>query len=44
VQVDLIGRLGTFGLAPMKTKADRLWDDFGQRLADRLAHPAAGVT
>ena len=43
VQVDLIGRLGAFGLAPMKTKADRLWNDFGQRLADRLAHPAAGA-
>jgi carbon monoxide dehydrogenase subunit G len=37
VQVDLVGRLGTFGLAPMKTKADRLWDEFGRRVAERLA-------
>ena len=39
VQVDLVGRLGTFGLTPMKTKADRLWDEFGRRVADRLARP-----
>jgi len=37
VTLDLVGRLGTFGLAPMKTKADRLWDEFGRRLAERLA-------
>lgn len=36
VRLDLVGRLGTFGLGPMKTKADRLWDEFGQRLAALL--------
>jgi len=39
VKADLVGRLGTFGLAPMKTKADRLWDAFGLRLAERLTDP-----
>lgn len=42
VKVDLVGRLGTFGLTPMKTKADRLWDTFGERLAERLAPAATG--
>lgn len=37
VQVDLQGRMGTFGLSVMKTKADRLWDEFGVNLAARLA-------
>ncbi len=36
VNVDLLGRLGTFGLSVMKTKADRMWDEFGRNLADRL--------
>ncbi len=39
VQVDLLGRMGTFGLSAMKTKADRLWDEFGVNLAARLTHP-----
>jgi carbon monoxide dehydrogenase subunit G len=37
VQVDVLGRIGSFGLAAMKTKADRLWDEFGVNLAARLA-------
>lgn len=37
VKVDLLGRMGTFGLSVMKTKADRLWDEFGHNLAARLA-------
>jgi uncharacterized protein len=37
IHADLLGRLGTFGLAVMKTKADRLWDEFGVNLAARLA-------
>ena len=37
VKVDLLGRMGTFGLSVMKTKADRLWDEFGVNLAGRLA-------
>lgn len=36
VIVDLLGRLGTFGLSVMKTKADRLWDEFGANLRARI--------
>lgn len=37
VQVDVLGRLGTFGLSVMKTKADRMWDEFGANLLARLS-------
>ncbi|WP_299451206.1 SRPBCC family protein [uncultured Pigmentiphaga sp.] len=37
VKVDVLGRLGTFGLSVMKTKADRMWEEFSQNLATRLA-------
>ena len=37
VQVQVLGRLGTFGLSAMKTKADRLWDEFAANLQSRLA-------
>ena len=36
VNVDVLGRLGSFGLSVMKTKADRMWDEFGKNLAARL--------
>ncbi len=36
VQVHLLGRLGTFGLSAMKTKADRLWEEFARNLQSRL--------
>ena len=36
VQVDVLGRLGTFGLSVMKTKADRMWEEFGANLAARI--------
>ena len=36
VTVDVLGRLGTFGLSVMKTKADRMWDEFGANLKARL--------
>ncbi|HWK59984.1 MAG TPA: SRPBCC family protein [Eoetvoesiella sp.] len=36
VNVDVLGRLGTFGLSVMKTKADRMWDEFGANLARRI--------
>lgn len=36
VNVDLLGRLGTFGLSAMKTKADRMWEEFGKNLALRI--------
>lgn len=37
VKVDVLGRMGTFGLGVMKTKADRLWDEFGVNAAARLS-------
>lgn len=36
VKVDVLGRLGTFGLSVMKTKADRMWEEFGANLAARI--------
>ncbi len=42
IKVDVLGRLGTFGLNIMKTKADRMWDEFGINLAARLV-PGAVV-
>ena len=36
VKVDVVGRLATFGLSALKTKADRLWDEFGQNLIKYL--------
>ncbi len=41
IKVDVLGRLGTFGLSVMKTKADRMWDEFGIKLAERLAPVAS---
>ncbi|NOV27884.1 4-hydroxybenzoyl-CoA reductase [Cupriavidus necator] len=41
VQVDVLGRLGTFGLSVMKTKADRMWDEFGANLLARLSPQVA---
>lgn len=43
VNVDVLGRLGTFGLSVMKTKADRMWDEFGKNLAERIDGPDAGA-
>ena len=39
IKVDVLGRLGTFGLSVMKTKADRIWDEFGINLAKQLVSP-----
>lgn len=36
VNVDVLGRLGTFGLSVMKTKADRMWEEFGNKLRARI--------
>lgn len=36
VDVDVLGKLGAFGLSIMKTKADRMWEEFGANLAARL--------
>ena len=43
VKVDVLGRMGTFGLGVMKTKADRMWDEFGVNAAARLGSGAADV-
>ncbi|WP_439687372.1 4-hydroxybenzoyl-CoA reductase [Cupriavidus oxalaticus] len=42
VQVDVLGRLGTFGLSVMKTKADRMWEEFGVNLLARLSLQGGG--
>jgi carbon monoxide dehydrogenase subunit G len=42
VLVDVTGRLGSFGLSVMKTKADRMWDEFCANLVQRVGD-AAGV-
>ncbi len=44
VQVDVLGRLGTFGLSVMKTKADRMWEEFGANLAARIDGDGAPST
>ncbi|MBS0451633.1 MAG: SRPBCC family protein [Proteobacteria bacterium] len=45
VNVDVLGRLGTFGLSVMKTKADRMWEEFGNNLRARIdGNAAAGGT
>jgi len=41
VQVQVLGRLGTFGLSAMKTKADRLWEEFAANLQTKLAAGSA---
>jgi carbon monoxide dehydrogenase subunit G len=40
VKVDVLGRLGSFGLSVMKTKADRMWDEFGANLVRELGPKA----
>ncbi len=37
MRVDVFGHLGAFGSTVMRTKADRMWDEFGRNLADRVA-------
>lgn len=42
---EVFGRLGSFGLSVMKTKADRMWEEFGANLAAilRQEEPLAGA-
>ena len=40
LKVDVFGRLGGFGLNVIKTKADRMWEEFGRNLALRVQAPA----
>lgn len=39
VKADVFGRLGSFGLTVMKTKADRMWEEFGANIAAVLRQP-----
>jgi carbon monoxide dehydrogenase subunit G len=43
VKADVFGRLGSFGLSVMKTKADRMWEEFGANVAAVLRLPAAAT-
>jgi carbon monoxide dehydrogenase subunit G len=40
----VLGRLGTLGLNPMRTKAARMWDQFGDALDKRLTAPEGADT
>lgn len=40
LNVELLGKFGTFGLNIIKTKVDRMWEEFSQNLARRLQAPA----
>ncbi len=43
IKVDVMGRLGTFGLSVMKTKADRMWEEFCIKLVAQLDPAAAAL-
>ncbi|MGN6462203.1 MAG: SRPBCC domain-containing protein [Pseudolabrys sp.] len=43
-KADVFGRLGSFGLSVMKTKADRMWEEFGDNLAAVLRQPASAAS
>lgn len=51
-KADVLGRLGSFGLSVMKTKADRMWEEFGDNFRaiaeagrpDTAAGPASAET
>lgn len=36
VKIDIFGRLGSLGFNVFKTKADRMWEEFGRNLAARV--------
>ena len=42
-KADVFGRLGSFDLSVMKTKADRMWDEFGANIAAILRQDGAGI-
>lgn len=41
VKANVFGRLGSFGLSVMQTKADRMWEEFGANVAAVLRPPGA---
>lgn len=43
VKADVFGRLGSFGLSVMKTKADRMWEEFGANVAAVLRQAAVSA-
>jgi hypothetical protein len=36
LKIEVFGRFGGFGLNIIKTKADRMWEEFGRNLAARV--------
>jgi carbon monoxide dehydrogenase subunit G len=40
---EVFGRLGSFGLSVMKTKADRMWEEFGANLAAILRQDTPAI-
>jgi carbon monoxide dehydrogenase subunit G len=40
LKIDVFGRLGALGMNVMKTKADRMWEEFGRNLASRAGAPS----
>lgn len=42
-KLDVMGRVGSFGLSAMKTKVDRLWDEFCEAIQSQLASPSEPV-
>jgi carbon monoxide dehydrogenase subunit G len=37
LNIDVFGRLGGFGMNIIKTKADRMWEDFGRNLGNHIS-------
>lgn len=42
-KADVFGRLGSFGLSVMKTKADRMWEEFGANISAILRQDEQGA-
>ena len=40
-RIDVLGKLATLGAAPMRRRADQIFDEFIARVSARLAEPAA---
>ena len=40
-RIDVLGKLATLGAAPMRRRADQIFDEFIARVSSRLAEPAA---
>jgi uncharacterized protein len=42
-RTEVLGRLGSFGLSVMRTKADRMWDEFGANFSAIAVQPGENV-